>query len=205
MKHLRMLALFAVLVLACFPGGARGQIGVYWPAAVLEEEQLVVGTSFIFGSLPSFGWIAQARYGIAERVDASPKIGFLRESESTFFSIGGDFRYGVMVESLGDDVDFSIIVPLNVATGNDQTFANFGVGGQVGKTFPIEGSDVLMSPYGGLELGLAHSPDNNDFGGVLLIGNQFQFREDLAGHFELDVSFGEDTEVQVGIGIQYLY
>jgi hypothetical protein len=205
MKHLRMLTLVAVSLLAFLPGGTRAQTGIYWPAAVLDKEQLVVGTSIIFGDVPSFGWIAQARYGIADRVDASPKIGFLRESEATFFSIGGDFRYGIMMDSLGDDVDFSIVVPLNVATGNDQTFANFGVGGQVGKTFPIEGSDVLMSPYGGLELGLAHSPDNNDFGGVLLIGNQFQFHDNLAGHFELDVGFGDDTNVQVGVGIQYLY
>lgn len=205
MKHLRALTLIGVSLLALFPSSGRAQVGIYWPAAVLDEKQLAVGTSIVFGDVPSFGWIAQARYGIAERVDVSPKIGFLRENKVTLFDIGGDFRYGIMKESLGDDIDFSIIGAFNVATGGNQTFWTVGPGGQVGKTFPIQGSDVLMSPYGGIMLGASHAPNNTDFGGILLIGNQFQFQDNLAGHFELDVSFGGDTSVQVGLGIQYLY
>lgn len=205
MKYLRVLTLLAVALLAFSPAGSRAQVGIYWPAAVLEEEQLVVGTSIIFGSVPTFGWIAQARYGVAEGVDASPKIGFTRDSDVTSFIIGGDFRYGAMQETLGDEFDLSVVGDFMVSSGGNQTRWLLGVGGQLGKTFPIEGSDVLMSPYGGILLGASHVPNNTDFGALLPIGNQFQFKENLAGHFELDVMFGGDTEVQVGLGIQYLY
>ena len=41
--------------------------------------------------------------------------------------------------------------------------------------------------------------------GILPIGNQIIINENLAAHFELDVMFGADTELQVGLGIHYLY
>jgi hypothetical protein len=192
----------AVLSMVLLPAKADAQVGIYWPAEILEEEQLVVGANIVFGSA---GVVGQARYGIAEKVDASPKIGFLREAGTTFFYIGGDFRYGVMQEEFGDELDLGIVGSFNVFNGANHTRFLLGFGPQFGRSFLIEGSDIVVAPYAGILLGLNHVPNNNDFGGILPIGNQFQFREDLVAHFEMDILFGDGTDVQVGLGVNYLY
>jgi len=168
MKYTGAVLAAAVLSLVFLPVNAGAQVGIYWPAKVLEEKQLVVGANIVFGSA---GVIGQARYGITESVDASPKIGFLREG-ATFFYIGGDFRYGIMQESLGDQADVAIVGSFNVFNGANHTRFLLGFGPQVGRTFPIQGSDVIVSPYAGILLGVNHVPNNNDFGGILPIGNQ---------------------------------
>jgi hypothetical protein len=202
MRYPGLIVLLAVVFVAISSSSAVAQVGIYWPAQILEEKQLVVGANLVFGSA---GVMGQARYGITESVDASPKIGFLREAKTTFFYIGGDFRYGVMQESLGDELDLSVLGSFSVFNGANHTRFLLGVGPQFGRTFSIEGSDMIMAPYAGILLGVNHVPNNNDFGGILPIGNQFQFREDIVAHFELDIMFGEGTDVQVGLGINYMY
>lgn len=205
MKVYRVLLLAAVALFAFSPVSSVAQNGIYWPAATLEEEQLVVGSTLGFGSFPTFFWIGQARYGINDQVDMSPKVGFARESGVTAFVIGGDFRYGYLQERNLDDFDLSFVGLFNLWHGNSQTIYNAGAGAMIGRTMPMEGSDIIFSPYGGIMLGVSHVPNNNDFGGMLPIGNQFTINDNLVAHFELDVMFGADTEVQVGLGVNYLY
>jgi len=202
MKYTSVVLTAAVLSLVFLPADAGAQVGIYWPAQVLEEEQLVVGANLVFGSA---GIVGQARYGITDLVDASPKIGFVREAGTTFFYIGGDFRYGLMQEDFGDQADVSVVGSFNVFNGGNATRFTLGFGPQVGRTFPIEGSDVIVAPYAGILLGVSHIPNKNDFGGILPIGNQFQFADNLVAHFELDILFGAGTDVAVGLGVNYLY
>ncbi|GEM_PF-3590837 len=209
MKSRSLLVVCALVLLVIIPRSGFSQAGIYWSAQVMEEKQLAVGTDLVLGSFPSFAWVAHARYGMAEGIDISPKIGFSRDSKVTMFVFGADFRYGVMQESMGDDVDLTLAGVFDVWTGSSTTILTIGFGPQLGRTFPMEGSDALLSPYAGILLGVSRfsrlGASKSDFGGILPIGNQFQFRDNLAAHFELDLMFGNSTELQVGLGIDYLY
>ncbi|MFQ6103533.1 MAG: hypothetical protein ACE5OP_04490 [Candidatus Glassbacteria bacterium] len=209
MKYSGTLLLVAVMLVGFSSSTAFAQAGIYWPANVLEEGQLVAGPGIVFGSFPTFGIVGQVRYGMAENLDISPKFAFARDSKLNFFTVGGDLRYGYLQEAAGDDYDVSFVGAFSVTHRSKFTWLTLGFGGQFGRSIPIEGSDTVLAPYGGLLLGVSHASiaDNSDtsFGGILPIGNQFTLKENLAAHFELDVLFGTDTELQVALGINYLY
>jgi hypothetical protein len=204
-KFTALLAAASFLVIA-LSGVAQAQIGVYSSADVLEKDAADVGATLVVGSV---GFLGHVRYGVSPEIDIGAKAGIINGGNVTRFYTGIDARYAYMRADDGDEVDVNFLGTFQLNTGSDVTGWFIGAGGQFGKTFPFSDSDMTLSPYGGLVLGVAHlsigDASASDFGGLIPLGAELAFQENLSGMFEIDVFFADNSDVLIAFGINYAY
>ncbi len=202
---------------------AGAQAGFFSSAQVLEKESIRVGAELLFGSI---GFMGHVRYGAGDQFDIAVKTGVLSESDVTRFQIGFDGRYPYMSESAGDQADVNITGLFHLSTGESITSWILGVGPQLGKIIPFSNSDVTMSPYVGLLVGVIRTgfgisdeeaelieeltgeeqkTSDTSFGVVIPIGADIQMTEDLGIFGEVDVSINGDTDATFALGVNFNY
>ncbi len=217
-KFYAVLAAISFLTLG-ISGTAVSQTGIYSSADVLERDAADIGAALVVGSV---GLIGSARYGATPEIDIGARAGIINDVATRFY-MGIDARYAFMRANDVDPADVNFLGAFQLDTGKSITGWFVGAGGQFGKTFPFSGSDMTLAPYGGVILGVKHTGSGggveeiegvqvqiqegsaNDFGGLLPLGAELAFQENLSAMFELDVFFGGGTDVMVALGINYAY
>jgi len=216
MRKQVVFSLVSLISLALWTNTAQARLGIYAPAGTLDEKGMTVGAGLLVGSI---GFAGNARYGISDQIDFSPKIGFFRENKTNFFQFGVDARYGILQMKEDAQADISLLGEFLLSNGGGSTEWIVGFGGQVGRSFPLDTSDMELAPYGGVLVGARHSggqeveifgvtqetEGDTAFGATIPLGAQFLVIEEVGIYGEVDIFVDGGTTTVGSFGITYLY
>ena len=138
----------------------------------------------------AFSFFGQYRYGFVQYFDGGLKFGFINLDDKAGVVFGGDLKYQILDDRIGDAFDFSLSGSTEFAGTENRTV--FSLGGNVigSKSFKLR-TGKSISPYGKINLRFERDETERPFPFSDRVDTDF----DIGGYFGADFEVGKNLSI----------